>query len=73
MSKQLVIDIKDEMMVTWFKMMFEKELEENRETISNEKLFEKGSDGESAELHHENVLRLMEYGNILLKAVNDLS
>ena len=73
MSKQLVIDIKDETMETWFKMMFKKELEENRKTISNEKLFEKGSDEESTELHHENVLRLMEYGNTLLKAVNNLS
>lgn len=73
MSKQLVIDIKDETMATWFKIMFEKELEENRKIISNEKLFEKGSDEKSAELYHKNVLRLMEYGNTLLKAVNDLS
>lgn len=50
--------------------LLENEIEETKGAISNERLWEKGSDGEQAEQHNENIESLDEYKAILQYAID---
>ena len=57
----------------WLEDLFQDALNENRETISNERLWQKGADKqEEVDMHAENIETLTEYQNILENTLEQL-
>ena len=67
------LSVLDEMQREWFKQLIESEIEETEGTISNERLFQKGSDTNVQVLMHEdNIARLDAYAKFLRGIVGQL-
>lgn len=73
MKKRIVIEVENELQETWLQQMFEREIEDTKGTIANERLCEKGSDGEAAFLHHTNILELIRFKELLEGALHMLT
>lgn len=56
---------KDEIICEWLKMMYEAEIEEAKEDIRNQRLWEIGYDGVEPNPHTENIARLLNYIEVL--------
>ena len=62
----------DEMVKFWFQLLYEKEIENAKVSISNEHLWELGYDGEDPNPHTENIERLKEYIEALKEKLEEL-
>ena len=63
----------DEMQMFWFKKMLTDEIDNLQGTISNERLFQKGSDTqEQVDMHEENICRLVSFEAFLQDIVKQL-
>ena len=62
----------DEMVKFWLEQLYEDEIDNVKGSISNEHLWELGYDGEEPNPHSENIVRLMEYLEILEKKLEEL-
>ena len=67
------LSVLDEMQREWFKQLIKSEIEETEGTISNERLWQKGSDtDEQVMMHEENIARLNDYAEFLHGIANQL-
>ena len=67
------LSVLDEMQREWFKQLIKSEIEETEGTISNERLWQKGSDtDEQVMMHEENIARLNDYAEFLRGIANQL-
>ena len=67
------LSVLDEMQREWFKQLIKSEIEETEGTISNERLWQKGSDtDEQVMMHEENIARLNDYAEFLRGITNQL-
>ena len=66
---KFVIEVKNECHEEWLKQMIEREVEDTKDTIADEELFEKGSDGDAALGHRINAMILKEWKDILTYAL----
>lgn len=62
----------DEIIISWLRDMYEREIDETVGDISNERIWEIGYDGEEPNPHTENIMRLQEYIDILKELHNGL-
>lgn len=62
----------NETVKTWFEELYTKEIEEIKGTISNERLWELGYDGEEPNPHTENIETLKEYLEMLEEKLKEL-
>ena len=60
------------MIQEWLAQLYEKEIENVQQTISNEHIWELGYDGEEPNPHTENIEELMEYIEVLKELKNAL-
>lgn len=68
------LSVLDEMQREWFKQLIESEIEESEGTISNERLWQKGSDTkEQVMMHEENIIRLNDYAEFLRGIIKQLN
>ena len=56
----------------WLEELYTKEIEEVKEAIKNEHLWELGYDGEEPNPHTENIAMLMEYIEVLEEKLEEL-
>lgn len=70
---KIVLEPENKIQATWLQLMFEREIDDTKGTIANEKLAEKGSDGEAAFLHHMNILELIRFKELLEGALRMLT
>lgn len=62
----------NETIKTWLKTLYQNEIEEIKGTISNERIWELGYDGEEPNPHTENIEVLTEYLEVLEGKLEEL-